>query len=98
MKCQGQWAEAMLFKEGSPRQTSLNLGTNSGRSLTISAQERSDQSFISRKAIIPSSQHPHPLHLNYEPSLSLWRWQTLDLVGGTENQSKGLVPTGDIVQ
>lgn len=98
MKCQGQWTEAMLYKEGNPQQTGLNLGPSSGRSLTISAQERSDQSFISRKAIIPCSQHPYPLHRNYEPSLSLWRGQTLDLVGGTENQSKGLVPTGDTVQ
>lgn len=39
--------------------------------LTISAQRGSDQSIISRKAIIPSSQQPHPLHLNYEPPLSM---------------------------
>lgn len=65
----------------------------------MSAREGADESFISRKATAnPSSQHSPPSHLHDEPPLSMWRWQITDLVGGTENQCKEQVPTGDIVQ
>lgn len=62
MKCWGGGGagEAMLYKKGRmPLTDKLEPGARQWKSLTVSAQEGSGQSFISRKAIIPSSQHPH---------------------------------------